>query len=59
MLINVSLCIVSGWEDVHCDVDIDECNETDACENGVCSNYDGGYSCDCTGTGYEGEINIV
>ena len=35
-------------------IDDDECS-TNTCQNGaVCTNSVGSYSCDCTGTGYEG-----
>ena len=50
--------LYAGWEGVHCDIDIDECNVTeDVCQNGgVCVNTDGSYYCDCDGTGYEGNV---
>ena len=35
--------------------DLDECTVNQPCQNsGVCTNSVGSYSCDCTGTGYEG-----
>ena len=43
-----------GWEGVNCESDIDECNDTSTCVNGKCINNDGGFTCDCTGTGYDG-----
>ena len=36
-------------------LDVDECSPNNTCQNsGVCTNSVGSYSCDCTGTGYEG-----
>ena len=36
--------------------DVDECT-SNPCENGgICTNNVGGYSCNCDGTGYEGNI---
>ena len=36
--------------------EINECSESDSCSHGgSCTNNDGGFSCDCTGTGYEGD----
>ena len=35
--------------------DIDECSTSTPCSNsGTCNNSPGSYSCDCTGTGYNG-----
>ena len=36
-------------------LDDDECSSPTTCQNGgTCTNSVGSYSCDCTGTGYEG-----
>merc|ERR1711907_698439 len=38
----------SGWTGQTCEEDINECNESDFCQNGgVCTNFDGGFSCEC------------
>ena len=39
-----------------CVPDVDECGlGIDTCSNnGTCTNSPGSYTCDCTGTGYEG-----
>ena len=34
--------------------DVDECADGVCQNSGVCTNSVGSYSCDCTGTGYEG-----
>ena len=36
--------------------DINECLTTDWCaHSGICTNHNGGFSCNCAGTGYEGD----
>ena len=36
-------------------LDVDECSPSNTCQNsGVCTNSVGSYSCDCSGTGFEG-----
>ena len=45
-----------------CFTDIDECAARPCQNDGVCSNSLGGYSCDCTDTGYNGtdcEIGMI
>ena len=45
-----------------CFTDIDECAASPCQNDGVCSNSPGGYSCDCTATGYNGtdcEIGMI
>ena len=37
----------------HCETDIDECATT-PCRNGTCTNFDGGFTCNCN-FGYTGE----
>ena len=40
---------------MYCISDIDECNST-PCENGgVCENTVGSFTCNCTGTGFDGD----
>ena len=34
--------------------DINECSTGTPCNGGTCSNAPGTFSCDCTGTGFEG-----
>lgn len=40
-------------------VDIDECPSMPCDNGGVCTNMPGSFSCDCTGTGYEGATCIT
>lgn len=51
-------CIASG---PRCDIDIDDC-ESQPCQNrGQCKDELGGFTCNCTGTGFTGnhcEVNI-
>ena len=41
-----------GWSGVDCDVDINECDLSNPCGNGNCTNTRGSYRCDCN-IGYE------
>lgn len=46
--------ILSGFRGVHCDADINECEQTpDICGNGTCFNYAGDFRCECP-VGFEG-----
>lgn len=46
--------ILSGFRGVHCNVDINECEQTpDICGNGTCFNYAGDFRCECP-VGFEG-----
>ena len=35
--------------------DVDECATGTPCNSGSCSNTPGTFTCDCTGTGFEGD----
>ena len=35
--------------------DVDECSTGTPCNSGVCTNTVGSFTCNCTGTGYEGD----
>ena len=37
-------------------LDINECDTGDVCNGGVCTDTPGSYTCDCTGTGYDGDF---
>lgn len=51
--------ILSGFRGVHCDADINECEQTpDICGNGTCFNYNGDFRCDCP-KGFEGVQCLV
>ena len=48
----------SEWTGELCEADVNECNFTSTpCQRGECVNTDGGFFCNCTGTGYEGKLN--
>ncbi|KAL3837461.1 hypothetical protein ACJMK2_022815, partial [Sinanodonta woodiana] len=52
--INECQACLSGWTGDNCTVDIDECNNTNSCQNGgTCSNLDGSYNCICA-SGWSG-----
>ena len=36
-------------------VDVDECSSGTPCNTGACTNTPGTFTCDCTGTGFEGD----
>ncbi|CAJ0968186.1 unnamed protein product [Ranitomeya imitator] len=49
----------SGWEGVHCELNIDDC-KSKPCAHGSCYDLENGYRCDCS-SGYTGEnceINV-
>ena len=50
---------VTGWQGFLCDDDIDECLSVPCLNGGVCTGVEAirgtGYSCDCAGTGWEGQ----
>ncbi|WAR30635.1 LOW QUALITY PROTEIN: FBP1-like protein [Mya arenaria] len=49
-------CDITGYHGDICDVDVNECVNTNACEHdGVCVNTQGNYTCDCTQTGFKGQ----
>ncbi|XP_078490397.1 gamma-carboxyglutamic acid protein 3 isoform X2 [Ciona intestinalis] len=44
----------AGYTGVHCETDIDECQQDDTCVHGICINGFGTYDCVCS-TGFEGD----
>jgi len=49
------LC-VAGYMGRTCEVDIDECGEEPCLHGGLCIDLINTFTCNCTGTGYEGII---
>ena len=50
----LTVCVVVP---VRCETDVNECNNGTACmNNGVCTNNNSNFTCDCTGTGFVGDI---
>ena len=43
-----------GWEGKNCDVEINECAPVPCAHGGACTDLLADYSCNCSGTGYEG-----
>ena len=47
-------CSGTGYNGTKCENDIDECDSMPCNHNGTCSNYGGGYTCNCN-VGYSGK----
>lgn len=53
-------CTGTGFDGTSCEIDINECDQSPCVHNGTCTNFGGGYLCNCV-KGYSGkncETNI-